>query len=130
MNKILILTIVLLLIGCSNYSTKEPLRELNKKYDPSALKLKQGYNSYVQNTHLEDGTEIGIIYLKDGSYAKYWFRSHHLVDDIGGTWFLMSDGQKEYMAGCFCCEVQLPENQPSNLKDLKRLIDECHGLKP
>jgi len=47
--------------------------------------------------------------MQEGSTSKFWFRSHHLVEDMGGTWFQMSDGTTSYMAGQFCCEVQLPE---------------------
>ena len=130
MKKLLIPIFTLFLMSCSYYTTKAPLKTLSEKYDPSKLNLNQGYNSYVKNMHLEDGTEIGIIYLKDGTQSKYWFRSHHLVDDIGGTWFAMGNGQKKYMAGWFCCEVQLPKEQLASLKDLESFINEHHGISP
>jgi len=63
-------------------------------------------------------------------YSKYWFRSHHLSDDIGGTWFFMSDGTKAYIAEWFCCELQLPKQQFKSLLELKKFIKNHHGIKP
>ena len=99
-------------------------------HDPSSLTLERGYNDYVQRSLLTNGTETGIITLADGSSSKYWFRSHHLVDDIGGTLFKMSDGTTTYMAGWFCCEVQLPGKQIESLDELKAFIREHHGIGP
>ncbi len=126
--------LVLSLVGCANYPSKEPVHELTLKLDPATLTLKQGYNSYVQRIIIpEEKIETGIIKLKDGSSSKYWFRSHHLVDGIegiGGTWFKMSNGTEKYMAGYFCCELQLPDEQPSSLKELMEFINEHHGISP
>lgn len=98
--------------------------------DPKKLNLENAYNTYVKRAYLEDRIEIGIIYLEDGSTSKYWFISHHISRDIGGTWFFMSDGRKEYMAGWFCCEVQLPEKQLESLSDLRKFIKKYHGEAP
>ena len=121
---------MLLLAGCAKYPSKVPLEGVMHQQDPSTLTLEPGYNHYVQRVILKDGTEVGIIQMKDGSTSKYWFRSHHLVDDIGGTWFKMSDGTTTYMAGWFCCEVQLPEKQIGSLDELKSFIREHHGISP
>ena len=43
---------------------------------------------------------------------------------------LMSDGKKMYMAGEFCCEVQLPEKQFENLGELRNFIKKHHGIGP
>ena len=130
MRRIGIFLAVLLLAGCARYPSKAPLRSTMQQHDPSALTLDAGFNDYVRRSFLEDGTEVGIIHLKDGSTSKYWFRSHHHVDDMGGTWFQMSDGTTTHMAGWFCCEVQLPVNQLASLDELKAFIRKNHGVSP
>lgn len=121
---------VAVLAGCASYPSKAPLRGIMQKHDPASLSLEPGYNDYVRRAILKDGTEVGIIQLHDRTTSQYWFRSHHLVDDIGGTWFRMSDGTTSYMAGWFCCEVQLPEAQLKSLGDLKAFIRKHHGTSP
>jgi hypothetical protein len=124
------IVVVLLLAGCARYPSKDLLQSIMQQHDPLSLTLEPGYNDYVRLAILKDGTEVGIIQLQDGATAKYWFRSHHLVDDMGGTWFQMSDGTTTYMAGWFCCEVQLPEAQFKSLDDLKAFIRKHHGTSP
>ena len=123
-------TLIVLLTGCAEDSTKNNLRVVAMENDPATLALERGYNTYIRRTFLKDRTETGIIDLKDGSSSKYWFRSHHLSHDIGGTWFRMSDGQEVYMAGYFCCEVQLPEEQLGSLAALRDFINEHDGVAP
>jgi hypothetical protein len=130
MKKRLLFIVIILLSGCFDYPTKNILMNIASKNDPEKLKLAEGYNKYIQRAYLKDGTELGIIYLKDGSSSKYWFRSHHLSKDIGGTWLFMSDGEKEYMAGWFCCEVQLPEQQIESLSALRKFIRKYDGISP
>ena len=124
------LLFVMLMAGCNRYPTKEPLEQTSRACDPAKLQLAEGYNDYVQRTFLADGTEVGVISLKDGSTAKYWFRSHHMCKDIGGTWFELSDGTRVYMAGFFCCEVQLPEPQLESLDALRAFIKQGDGVQP
>ena len=130
MKRFLLLSFIIFCAGCSRYPTKAPLKRVSEKNDPSSLKLKQGYTTYVKYTHLEDGTNLGIIQMKDDSWSKYWFWSHHITDDMGGTWFVMSDGKKIYMAGYFCCEIILPEKQFENLGELRNFIKGHHGKSP
>ncbi|OAM89727.1 hypothetical protein AW736_11875 [Termitidicoccus mucosus] len=94
------------------------------------MHLEAAYNSYVQRAILDDGTEAGVIHMRDGSSSRYWFRSHHRTGDMGGTWFAMSDGTRSYMAGWFCCEVQLPDDQLASLDALKKFVREHHGIAP
>ena len=122
--------LAMLFAGCSSYPTKAPLRGVMQRHDPSSFTLKQGVNAYVRRTHLEGNTEVGIIKMQNGSSSKYWFRSHHLGDDIGGTWFQMSDGATSYMAGLFCCELWLPKEQFASLADMKTFIQKHHGTAP
>lgn len=125
-----ILIVALFLAGCASYPSKSPLKSAMLQHDPSSLELEAGYNDYVRRAFLSDRTEVGIIQMKDGATSKYWFRSHHLVDDIGGTWFQMSDGTTTYMAGWFCCEVQLPEKPIESLDELTAFIRKRHGTSP
>jgi hypothetical protein len=119
----------LFLSSCSQDTTREQLKKVSEQYDPARLVLQPGFNSYIQCAHTND-TEIGIITLKDGSSSKYWFRSHHLTNDDGGTWFEMSDGTKIYITGGFCCEVQLTKEQPQSLQDLKNILKTHDGISP
>ena len=130
MKTIGIIVMASLLAGCTSYPSKAPLRTIMQQYDPASLALKPGYNDYVRLARLENGTEVGIIQLQDGTSSQYWFWSHHRGDDMGGTWFRMSDGTTSYMAGWFCCEVQLPKEQLKSLNDLKAFIRKHHGTSP
>jgi hypothetical protein len=94
------------------------------------MKLEPAYNDYARRTILPDGTETGVIQLKDGSTAKYWFRSHHQSEDLGGTIFAMSDGSERFMSGYFCCEVQLPRTQLASLDELRAFIAKADGVRP
>jgi len=129
MKRFLLLSFILFCLGCSSDPTKSTLKRISEDNDPSSLKLEDGY-AYVRRTFLKDGTELGIIQIRNGSSSKYWFRSHHLSDDIGGTWFSMSDGESEYMAGFFCCEAIFPGKQFENLDDLRGFIKKHHGTNP
>ena len=80
--------------------------------------------------YLADGTEAGIISCRDGSSSRFWFRSHHLTHDDGGTLFRFSDGIDLFMSGWFCCEVQLPEQQLASLVELRAFIREHDGISP
>ena len=124
MKALSVIILSLLVGGCSCSSTKDRLWSIAQRHDPAHLSLTQAFNSYVRSSRLEDGTELGIITMKDGSSAKYWFRSHHLSHDMCGTWFRMSTGETSYMAGYFCCEVQLPDKQLQSLDALKAFIQQ------
>jgi hypothetical protein len=124
------MTFILTCLFAACTSTRSDLKQISAANDPSTLVLESAYNSYVRCTSLKDGTETGIIQFRDGSAAKYWFRSHHLTGDAGGTWFLTSDGTKLFMAGWFCCEVQLPEQQMESLAALSEFIGKHDGIHP
>jgi hypothetical protein len=94
------------------------------------LKLERAFNEYVRRAILDDGTEVGVITFRDGSSARYWFRSHHLTGDEGFTLFRLSDGTEISLRGYFCCEVQLPEEQLGSLDDLRAFIREHNGVSP
>ena len=122
--------LALVITCCSRHPTKDPLSQISRQHNPANLKLTKGYDDYTERTFLSDRTELGVISLKDGNTSKYCFRSHHLCDDIGGTWFEMSDGQRIYMSGWFCCEVQLPHERPESLSALRSFIAQHNGVGP
>lgn len=115
--------------GCTPH-TQTDLERISATSDPSTLRLQSGYNNYVRRAILTDGTEAGIITCRDGSSSRFWFRSHHLTDDDGGTVFRFSDGTMLFMSGGFCCEVQLPEQQFATLSELRAFIKRNDGLRP
>ena len=104
--------------------------KMSEIYNPTSLKLEKAYNPYVTNTFLDDGTEVGIIQLKDASNVKYWFKSHHITNDFGGTLFQFNNGNNIYMKGFFCCEVQLPNKQSLSKKELMKFIKYNNNIRP
>jgi hypothetical protein len=129
--KLLFILVPMVFLGsCARFPAKESLRRISEIAAPEKLRLEAGFNLYVQRAELEDGTEVGVIRMKDGTSSRYWFRSHHLTGDMGGTWIEMSDGTKSYLAGWFCCEVQLPNEQLASLDSLKNFIRNHHGIAP
>ena len=100
------------------------------RYNPAHIELHPAFNHYVHHTILPDGTETGIITLADGDFAQFWFLSHHLTDDIGGSLFKFSDGAEIFMSGYFCCEVQLPHKRPASLAALNAFIKSFDGARP
>jgi hypothetical protein len=129
MRTLLVIAFAAILTGCAS-STHRELRRISAASDPASLSLEKGFNDYVHRTILADGTEAGIIRCRDGSSSHFWFRSHHLTRDDGGTLFRFSDGTEVFMSGYFCCEVQLPEQQIASLGDLRAFIRQRHGISP
>jgi hypothetical protein len=104
--------------------------QCSAKYAPKSQTLHKGYNDYVRCVHLENGIETGIITCQDGSTSDYWFLTHHISKDKGGTLFRFSDGSEVYMTGYFCCEVQLPEQPFASLSELRDFIQKRDGTGP
>ena len=129
MRTLLFVAFAVFLTGCAS-RTRSDLERISAASDPSSLTLQRGYNDYVRRAILADSTEAGIISCRDGSSSRYWFRSHHLTHDDGGTLFRFSDGTEVFMSGYFCCEVQLPEQQLASLVELRAFIREHHGVSP
>ena len=129
MRTLLLITFAVLVSGCASH-TRSDLERISTTSDPTSLALAPAFNDYVRRAHLADGTEAGIISCRDGSSSRFWFRSHHLTHDDGGTLFRFSDGTEFFMAGYFCCEVQLPEQQLASLVELRAFIREHDGVSP
>ena len=129
MRTLLLIAFTVILTGCDSRSQRE-VERVSVASDPASLSLERGYNDYVRRAILADGTEAGVISCRDGSSSRFWFRSHHLTHDDGGTLFRFSDGTKVFMSGWFCCEVQLPEQQLAYLVELRAFIREHDGISP
>ncbi|NOU36944.1 MAG: hypothetical protein HOO88_09270 [Kiritimatiellaceae bacterium] len=129
MRTLLLIAFAVILTGCASRSQREVAR-VSVASDPASLSLERGYNDYVRRAILADGTEAGVISCRDGSSSRFWFRSHHLTHDDGGTLFRFSDGTEVFMSGWFCCEVQLPEKQLASLVELRAFIREHDGISP
>ena len=129
MRILLLITFAVLVSGCAS-RTRSDLERISTASDPTSLNLAPAFNDYVRRAILADGTEAGIISCRDGSSSRFWFHSHHLTHDDGGTLFRFSDGTELFMSGYFCCEVQLPEQQLASLVELRAFIREHHGVSP
>jgi hypothetical protein len=130
MRRTALILLCLTLASCQKPASRSYLDGVRKHNDPATLNLEPAYNDYARRTILPDGTETGVIQFKDGSSAKYWFRSHHRSEGIGTTLFAMSDGSERFMSGYFCCEVQLPETQLASLDELRAFISKTDGERP
>src|ERR1051325_4029875 len=125
---LLLITFAVILAGCASRAQREVERASTS--DPASLALDPAYNAYVRRIILTDGTEAGIISCRDGSSSRFWFRSHHLTHDVGGTLFRFSNGTEVFMSGYFCCEVQLPEQPLASSAELRTFIQKHHGISP
>lgn len=111
-------------------ASQDVVMESSRHHDPRSIELKEGFNSYVQRALLPDGIECGTITLEDRAQVHYWFASHHLTRDQGATLFRFPDGSERMMAGCFCCELQLPDAGFRDAKGLHAFIDRHDGQAP
>lgn len=117
--------------GCGAEGTsKADVDAAAAKHDPAKLSLGPGGNAYAERKLLPDGIETGIITLGDGEQVKYWFKSHHLGNDIGCTRFEFIDGTAVHLHGCFCCEVLLPDARLADRKALERFVAARDGQSP
>ena len=129
MRTFLLITLVVTLAGCVSRSQRE-VEQVSATCDPTSISLASAFNDYVRRAVLPDGTEVGVISCRDGSSSRFWFRSHHLTRDDGCTLFRFSDGTHVFMTGFFCCEVQLPEQRPASVAELRGFIREHDGISP
>ena len=89
----------------------------------------------VQANHLNN-IQYGYVLLKNDEKVKFWFLSHHLVSDDGGTIYEFPDGERVFCAGYHCCEVQFYEFGEDKLEELnnstvfKEHIRKYDGIRP
>ena len=131
MKKLAFILSVLAIAGCDSVSeSRADVDAAAKANDPSKLTLQAGGVSYGERIILPSGIEAGILTLGDGEQVKYWFKSHHLGDDLGCTRFEYADGSLNYLAGRFCCEVRLPESGIADRGELQQYIAANDGKSP
>jgi len=131
MKILVLLTTALAIAGCSSPSkSKEDVDAAAKTQDPAKLSLEAGGIPYGKRIILPSRIEAGILTLGDGEQVKYWFKSHHLGDDLGCTRFEYSDGSVDYLEGRFCCEVLLPDPRIADRNGLRKFIADNDGILP
>jgi len=120
--------LILLCISCTTESErflKDRLSEEN--FDFTDLKTN---NKSVQY-NLDKDVQYGIITLNNKQEIKFWFVSHHFMSDKGGTIYEFPNGEKKFISGIHCCEVQF--NDDESLKDFstfKNYLEAKNGLSP
>jgi len=100
------------------------------KHDPAEMELSTGSNKYIRRAILPDNTETGIIQISDGNEVKYWFRSHHLSNDLGSSKFVFSDGREKIVSGYFCCEVMFSQKEFRSVADFESFLTKIDGISP
>jgi len=125
------IAVILVLSGCDSASkSRADVDEAATTHDPTKLTLEAGGITYGKRAILPNGIETGTITLGDGEQVKYWFKSHHLGNDLGYTRFEFDDGTVNHLEGWFCCEVQLPDPQIADRSELQQFIAVHDGKSP
>lgn len=120
---------MILCISCTSESEKFLEEKLSKEvFDFTKLKAK---SKLVASNISNDGVEYGIITLNNNQQIKFWFVSHHIISGKGGTIYEFPDGEKIFISGMHCCEVQFQDaNSLKDLSTFKSYIEVNDGLKP
>lgn len=113
-----------------NSESRELVILASRENDPTQLKLTTGANKYIRRTILPDNTETGILTTRDGIEVKYWFRSHHLSNDLGTARFVFPGGREKTIFGYFCCEVMFPQERFESTVELESFLAEIDGTSP
>lgn len=128
----LIFILVILLISCATESEKILTKNIESE-DFNFTKFKDNFNNISYN--IKDNIQYGLIHLENGEDVKFWFLTHHVTSDMGGTFYEFPDGKKEFYSGLHCCEVQFYENGKLGKKfkdasELRNFLIENDGLQP
>ncbi|MCX2745593.1 hypothetical protein OO013_17055 [Mangrovivirga sp. M17] len=128
--------LVVCLLGFFSSCTSESERILiakveNEEFDFTRLKM--GNDSI--SADLQENIQYGLIHLQNGEQIKFWFVTHHLTSDIGGTIYEYPNGERQFCSGLHCCEVQfyeqgLPGKTFKNTDEFKLYVTERNGIKP
>ena len=110
--------------------SRELVEQASRENDPSQMELSTGGNDYIRRAILADNTETGILTMSDGDLVKYWFRSHHLSDDLGAARFVFPGGRERMISGYFCCEVMFPQDQFGSTSALDSFLADVDGRSP
>ena len=120
---------MLLCISCTTESERFLENRLSEEnFDFEDLKTK---NKSVQSNLNDSGVEYGIITLDNTQKVKFWFVSHHHMSDKGGTIYEFPNGEKKFISGMHCCEVQFNDSEALyDLSTFKSYIDLKNGRTP
>jgi hypothetical protein len=128
MRKIFYFCLIGLLSSCVSKSENNINQILStSKFDFNNLKDKL-HNVAYKST---DSIQFGTITLLNKEKVKFWFLTHHLTSDIGGTVYEFPDGEREFYSGYHCCEVQFYDSTKLiDLVTFKSFLKETNGINP
>lgn len=121
--------LIILFLSCTTESERfleDRLSEEN--FDFTDLKTKSSTINYnISNS----GVQYGIITLYNKQEIKFWFVSHHFMSDKGGTIYEFPNGDKQFISGMHCCEVQFNYDESLNdVSTFKNYVEAKNGLRP
>lgn len=121
--------LIILCISCTSESERFLEERLaTENFDFSDLKSK---NNDIHYNLSNSGVQYGIINLDNTEKVKFWFVSHHFISDKGGTIYEFPNGEKKFISGMHCCEVQFHDtNSLKDISTFKSYIEANNGLKP
>lgn len=121
--------LIILCISCTSESERFLEERLaTENFDFSDLKSK---NNDIHYNLSNSGVQYGIINLDNTEKVKFWFVSHHIISGKGGTIYEFPDGEKIFISGMHCCEVQFQDaNSLKDLSTFKSYIEANDELKP
>lgn len=127
MRNFLFFGLILLCISCTTESERFLEKQLSEEnFDFTDLKTK---NKSVQY-NLDKDVQYGIITLNNKQEIKFWFVSHHFMADKGGTIYEFPNGEKEFISGMHCCEVQFKDDESLNdISTFKNYLEAKNGLR-
>ena len=114
----------------SRSGSRELVIRASAENDPYQLELSTGANKFIRRVILPDSTEVGIIRTADGNDVRYWFRSHHLSDDLGSSRFVFPGGRERIVSGYFCCEVMFSQKDFRSIDELDSFLAKVDGTSP
>lgn len=128
MRNFLFFGLILLCISCTTESERFLEKQLSEEnFDFTDLKTN---NKSVQY-NLDKDVQYGIITLNNKQEIKFWFVSHHFMSDKGGTIYEFPNGEKKFISGMHCCEVQFNDDESLNdLSTFKNYLEAKNGLRP
>lgn len=129
MNRLFIAPLLLLMfVSCTSESEKKLIEKINSvNYDFSNL-----IEDPLVKYNRKDGIQYGIITLKNNDEIKFWFLSHHMTSDNGGTIYKFPDRDQLFISGYHCCEVQFYglEEELDNSNNFKNHLKNNDNKRP
>lgn len=128
MRNFLFFGLILLCISCTTESERFLEKQLSEE-NFYFTDLKTNNKSIQYN--LDKDVQYGIITLNNNQKIKFWFVSHHFMSDKGGTIYEFPNGDRQFISGMHCCEVQFNNDESLNdLSTFKNYLEAKNGLRP